>query len=210
MTPTVALNPGAEKWGGLWQRKFNKMSLDLGRKFVTKNFGTTKRAFSAALAKQGFTVAFSPSKKSVQQYHAVLHENVGLIKSIPEEFLKDVATSVWQSVMRGGDMGTLRKDLQKNYGVGVRPPFIARDQNNKATAVIENTRHKELGIVEAAWRHSGGGKVPRTHHVKWGQDKLVFKISEGVYDPVAKRRVWPGTGAQLPLHVKSIIPGFDD
>lgn len=211
VTPTVALNRALKKWGGLWQRKFNKMSLDLGRKFVTKNFGTTERAFSAALAKQGFTVAFSPSKKSVQQYHAVLHENVGLIKSIPEEFLKDVATSVWQSVMRGGDMGTLRKDLQANYGVSHRrASFIARDQNNKAKAVIENTRRQELGIVEAAWRHSGGGKVPRTHHVKWGQDKLVFKIADGVYDPVAKRRVWPGTEPNCRCTSKSIIPGFDD
>lgn len=209
-TPTVALNRALKKWGGLWQKKFNKMSLDLGRKFVTKNFGTTERAFSAALAKQGFTVAFSPSKKSVEQYHAVLHENVGLIKSIPEEFLKDVATSVWQSVMRGGDMGTLRKDLQANYGVSHRrASFIARDQNNKAKAVIENTRRRELGITEAVWRHSGGGKVPRSHHVKWGADKLVFKLADGVYDPLAKQQCWPGTLPNCRCTSKSIIPGFD-
>lgn len=209
-TPTVALNRALKRWGGLWQKKFNKMSLDLGRKFVDKNFATTERAFGAALSKAGFTVTFAPSKKSVEQYHAVLHENVGLIKSIPEEFLKDVATSVWQSVMRGGDMGTLRKELQKNYGVSHRrASFIARDQNNKAKAVIENTRRRELGITEAVWRHSGGGKVPRSHHVKWGADKLVFKLADGVYDPLAKQQCWPGTLPNCRCTSKAIIPGFD-
>lgn len=66
VTPTVALNRALKKWGGLWQRKFNKMSLDLGRKFVGKSFATTERAFSAALAKQGFTVAFSPRRNPLR------------------------------------------------------------------------------------------------------------------------------------------------
>lgn len=209
-TPTAQLNRALKKWGGLWQRKFDRMSLDLARKFAKKSFATTDRSFNAALKASGFTVEFSPTKKSVENYHAVVAENVGLIKSIPQEFLKDVQTSVWQSVMKGGDMGGLRKEIQAKYGVSHRrASFIARDQNNKAKAVLENTRRQELGIVEAIWRHSGGGKVPRPHHVEWGQKKLVFKLADGVYDPKAKKNVWPGTEPNCRCTSKSIIPGFD-
>lgn len=210
-TPTVALNRALKRWGGLWQRKFNKMSLDLSRKFADKSFVTTDRTFSAALKKAGFTVPFAPSKGSVQAYHAVVHENVALIKSIPEQFLKDVTSSVWGSVMRGGDMGSLRKELQAKYGIAHRrASFIARDQNNKAKAVIENTRRRELGLQEAAWRHSGGGKVPRPHHLKWGKEKKIYKLKEGMYDPVAKRQVWPGTEPNCRCTSRAIIPGFDE
>lgn len=209
-TSTVVLNKALRKWGGLWVRKFDKMSTDLAKRFVTKNFTVTQRSMAAALKQAGFTVDFSPTPKSVENYHAVLNENIGLIKTIPAQFLNDVRTSVWRSVMKGGDMGALRKEIQSKYGISHRrASFIARDQNNKAKAVIENTRRQELGITHAIWRHSGGGKVPRHHHVKWGADKLVFALADGVYDPVAKANVWPGTEPNCRCTSKSIIPGFD-
>jgi hypothetical protein len=107
--PTVTLNRALRKWGGLWVKKFDKMSLDLARRFVTKNFTITQRAMAAELKKAGFTVDFSPTLKSVEAYRAVVAENVNLIKSIPEQFLRDVQTSVWSSVMKGGGMGSLRE-----------------------------------------------------------------------------------------------------
>lgn len=210
-TATVTLNRALKKWGGLWTKKFNNMSLDLARRFVTKNFTVTQASMAAALKQAGFTVEFSPTPKSIENYHAVLNENVSLIKSIPQQFLKDVETSVWSSVMKGGDMGALRKTIQAKYGISHRrASFIARDQNNKAKAVIENTRRQELGITHAVWRHSGGGKVPRHHHVKWGADKLVFALAKGVYDPLAKEYCWPGSLPNCRCTSKSIIKGFDD
>lgn len=209
-TSTVVLNKALRKWGGLWVKKFDKMSLDLARRFVTKNFTVTQSSMAAALKQAGFTVEFSPTAKSIEKYHAVLNENVGLIKTIPAQFLTDVRTSVWSSVMKGGDMGALRKEIQEKYGVSHRrASFIARDQVNKSKAVIENTRRQELGLTHAIWRHSGGGKVPRHHHVKWGADKLIYALADGVYDPIAKEKCWPGTLPNCRCTSKVIIPGFD-
>jgi len=72
-----------------------------------------------------------------------------------------------------------------------RAALIARDQSSKASAVIENTRRKELGITQAIWQHSGGGHVPRPLHVKAGRDKLVFDLDKGAY--IDGKWILPGT-----------------
>lgn len=209
-TSSVLLQRTLRKWGGLWIKKFDKMSMDLSRRFVEKNFNTTQRSMQAAFKKAGFTVEFSITPEVRETFHAALNEQVSLIKSIPQDFLRDVETSVWGSVMKGGDMHTLRKEIQAKYGISHRrAAFIARDQNNKAKAMIENTRRQELGLTHAGWQHSGGGKVPRVHHVKWGRDKLVYALKDGVWDPVAKKFVWPGTEPNCGCTSRSIIPGFD-
>jgi uncharacterized protein with gpF-like domain len=58
-----------------------------------------------------------------------------------------------------------------------RAVLIARDQTNKATAVITRTRQIELGLKEALWVHSGGGKTPRPSHMRANGER--YKIAEG-------------------------------
>jgi uncharacterized protein with gpF-like domain len=183
--PSVLLRRALVKWGGLWTRKLDRLSLDLSRKFARKNFTVTQTAMKAAFKEAGFTVAFSPTKASVTAYHAVAAEQVNLIKSIPAQYLKDVQSNVWTSVMKGGDLHQLSKTLQKNYDVTAkRAALIARDQNNKATGTIEKVRQQELGITDAFWQHSHGGKVPRPTHLE--ADGRRYKIAQGLWDPDAQ------------------------
>lgn len=189
--PSILLRRALQKWGGLWTRKLDKLSLSLAAKFARKNFSVTQTAMKAAFKDAGFTVKFSPTPESVAKYRAVVHEQVNLIKSIPAQYLKDVQSNVWGSVMKGGDLATLSKNLQKNYVVTKkRAALIARDQNNKATATIEQTRQLELGITDAFWQHSNGGKEPRPTHV--AADGRRYKISQGLWDPDANGK---GKGA---------------
>jgi uncharacterized protein with gpF-like domain len=182
--PSILLRRALEKWGGLWTRKLDKLSLDISRKFARKNFTVTQTAMKAAFKEAGFTVSFSPTPASVQAYHAVAAEQVNLIRSIPAQYLKDVQSSVWNSVMKGGDLHSLSQNLQKNYDVTAkRAALISRDQNNKATATIEKVRQQELGITDAYWQHSSGGKVPRPTHV--AADGRRYKIAKGMWDPDA-------------------------
>lgn len=208
-TSSVLLQRALSKWGGLWTRKFNKLSLDLSRKFAARSFGATESQIRAALKSAGFTVAFKPTPHSVESYHAVVAENVNLIKTIPQQYLKDVQQSVWQSVMKGADMSELSKSIRASYGVSHRrAALIARDQNNKAKAVIENTRRQELGIVEAVWQHSAGGKEPRPAHVK--MNGKTFALTRGMWDPDESEYVWPGQLINCRCTSRAIIPGFDD
>ena len=80
---------------------------------------------------------------------------------------------MWQSVGKGADMHALSHKLQQAYGVTRdRAALIARDQNNKAKAIIEKTRRQELGITHAIWQHSAGGKTPRATHVAMSRQSV--------------------------------------
>jgi len=189
--PSILLRRALEKWGGLWTRKLDKLSLSLSRQFARKNFNVTQTAMKAAFREAGFTVKFSPNPASVRAYHAVAAEQVNLIKSIPAQYLKSVQSDVWTSVMKGGDLHSLSQNLQKNYDVTAkRAALIARDQNNKATGTIEKVRQQELGITDAFWQHSGGGKEPRPTHL--AADGCRYKIAKGLWDPDARGK---GKGA---------------
>ena len=90
---------------------------------------------------------------------ATVAENVALIKSIGSQYLTAIEGHVMRSITVGRDLAPLARRLEFQYGVTRRrAALIARDQNNKATAVITRERQNELGI-KAIWLHSAGGKV---------------------------------------------------
>jgi SPP1 gp7 family putative phage head morphogenesis protein len=207
--PSVTLKRAMNRWGRLWQWKFNALSDEISRRFASKNFGATQTAMQASLAATGFAIKFRPTPESMEAYHAVVSSNVALIKSIPQIYLKDVANSVWASVTAGGDLSTLSKDLQKNYGVSYRrAALISRTENFKAKAVIESVRRKQLGIDQAVWLHSGGGKVPRPTHVAMSGKK--FDVSKGLYDSEVQRFVFPGELISCRCTSRAVLEGYND
>lgn len=192
-----------------WTKRFDDLGPELAKVFVDGATAHTDMAFSASLAKAGFSVKFKPTPGSMEAFQAVLHENVGLIKSIPAQYLQSVEGDVWRCVSGGYDLKTLTDTLQDRYGVTHRrAALISRDQSSKASAIIENTRRKELGITQAIWQHSGGGHVPRPLHVKAGRDKLVFDLDKGAY--IDGKWILPGTEINCRCTSRAIVPGFED
>ena len=210
-SPTERLQKTLTKFGDKWQARFNKLSDTMARRFARKNFATTEAAFMGALTQAGFAVKFKPNPASLEAYSAVVGENVNLIRNLGRETLDDIQGRVWQSVRAGHDMGQLSTELHNVFGMNWRrAALIARDQNNKAKAVIESQRRKELGIKEAIWQHSGGGVTPRPTHVEAGRKKVRFDISTGWYDPAVGKYIWPGTEINCRCVSKAVIPGLDD
>lgn len=206
--PSLLLRAALRKWGGLWVSKFDRLSLDLGAAFARKSFTITQAQMRAALKDAGFTVKFDPTPASRAAYQAVIAEQVNLIKSIPAEYLKAVESNVWGSVMKGGDMHALSTELKKSYGVTRdRAATIARDQNNRAKAIIEKTRREELGITHAIWQHSAGGKVPRKTHV--AMSGKAYPLAQGMYDSDAGEYVLPGQLINCRCTSRAIIPAFE-
>jgi hypothetical protein len=209
---SVVLRRSLSKWGRLWRSKFDDLSTDMATRFASKAFKTTDNALMASLKAAGFTVKFSATPDVTQAYKAVVAENVSLIRSIPEQFLKNVETSVWDSVMRGADLATLSQSLQKNYGVSYRrAAFISLDQNNKAKAIIENVRRDKLGIARGRWLHSGAGKEPRPEHVAFSQGRLggpYYDLKKGAY--LEGKWVWPGSEPGCRCASSAVIEGLND
>ena len=204
---TAELKRALRKWGVLWTDKLERASEDIARMFASRNQRNLDVRFRKILKDAGFTVEFRPTAGAVTAYRAVIAEQVNLIKSIPQKFLTDVQTSVWDTVMRGGDMSALSASIKRNYGVTWRrAAFIARDQTNKARAIMEEARRSELGIEEAVWHHSHAGREPRPTHVD--MDGKRYKIAEGMWDPAVDKYVWPGTEPNCRCSSRAIIPAF--
>lgn len=207
--PTL-LQRAFTRWGGIWTRKLEKLSINLAKRFTDRAFSATQTSLKSSFEAAGLAVKFKPTRASLDAYKAVAAENVGLIKSIPAQYLDSVQGAVWASVRKGGDLSALSIELRQKYGVTVRrAAIIARDQNNKAKALIENVRRREIGITEAIWLHSTAGKEPRPTHVA-ASGKL-YQLSEGMYDsdPRVEAYVFPGELINCRCVSKAVIPGFE-
>lgn len=197
-----------DKWSQRWTLRLNRLSVDLADKFADKSFRATQQQMAAAFKDAGLTVKFKTTPASMEAFRMTAAENVALIKSIPEQYAKDVRVKVIDSVKRGADLHTLTEDLKQSYGVSQRrAELIATDQNNKAKATIEDARRAELGIVEAIWMHSHAGKEPRPTHVAMNGKR--YKIGKGMYDSEVDEYVLPGQLIRCRCSSRAVLPGFD-
>jgi len=196
--------------GRKWQAQFDELAPELARWFATATDRRSRRALQASLRKGGFSVKFVMSPAANNAFQATVAENVALIKSIPAQYMTDVKGAVARSVATGRDLGSLTEALAHNHGITARrAAFIARDQNNKATATITRVRQQEAGITEAIWLHSAGGKTPRPTHVSASARKQRYNVAEGWLDPALGRRIWPGTEINCRCVARAVVPGFN-
>lgn len=190
-----------------WTKRFDVLSERLATYFAQAASERSDRALATMLRRGGMSIKFNmtPAQRDIIQ--ATVNENVSLIKSIPSQYLGEVRGMVMRSVQTGRDLGTLRDDLLKRYQITKRRAgLIARDQNNKATSAMARARQLELGITEAIWVHSGGGKEPRPTHVRNNGKR--YNVTEGWYDPDEGRHIFPGELINCRCVSRSILPGM--
>lgn len=189
-----------------WQSRLESLAPKIADAFLNQSVKHTDKAFQTVLRQEGFTVNFRHTPATRNAFQASLGENVGLIRSIAQQYLDRVENTVWRSVNAGYDMGQLTKELRKDFGVSERrAAFIARDQTNKAKAVIEKERRQELGITDAIWMHSHAGKEPRPSHVAANGKR--FNISKGMY--LDGKWVQPGEEINCRCTSRAVIKGFN-
>lgn len=190
-----------------WLKNFDNAAWELADYFTGAVGARTDAALRKILRDGGWSVKFRMTRSMRDVFNATRAQNVALIKSIPEQYLKNVEGAVMRSVQRGRDLGQLTAYLEKNYGVTRRrAAFIARSQNNLATASMNNARQQELGVVKAKWRHSGAGKHPRPTHV--ANNGKLYDVKKGWFDPAIKRWILPGEEPNCRCVSISVIPGF--
>jgi uncharacterized protein with gpF-like domain len=208
-SPAQTMRSLMRKLSYRWNRRFARASQEMASHFARSAASRSDKAMAAILKKAGISVEFKMSAKANDVMQATIGEQVGLIRSIANQHLTDVEGKVMRSVAHGRDLGSLTADLQQSYDLSKkRASLIARDQNNKATATMTRVRQGELGIKQAIWVHSAGGKVPRPSHVKAGREKMVYDITKGAF--IDGEYIFPGELINCRCVSKSIIPGFDD
>lgn len=205
-SPAMALTKMMRRLAKQWQRRFDEAAQPVASEFAETSMSAADISLRNALRQKGFSVQFQLTRAANDVFQATVQENVGLVKSIAAEHLQDVQGLVMRSVTQGRDLEGLVEDLQKRYGVTKRrAAFIARDQNNKATATITRVRQQGLGIKQAKWRHSRGGKHPRKSHQE--ADGKVYDVDKGML--IDGEYIRPGELPNCRCVAISIIPGFD-
>lgn len=206
--PAAALNRALKKLFRRWSRQFDELAPALAEYYTKSANNRSAKQLAAILNEHGMSVKFKMTREMRDVMKATIEEQVGLIKSIPEQHFKNVQGAVMRSVSAGRDLKSLTDDLKKIKGVTERrAAAISRDQNNKATATMVRVRQQELGITQAIWIHSHGGKVPRPSHLANNGKK--YDVAKGWYDPDEGRFVHPGELINCRCVSRSIIPGFD-
>jgi len=106
---------------------------------------------------------------------ATTRENVSLIRSIPEEYFKNIESIVFSGTTQGNNASSMIKQISKQGKVSNnRAKLIARDQSSKLNSALTQQRSQNLGVEEYIWRTSGDERVRDSHRNKNGK---IFKWS---------------------------------
>lgn len=205
--PSRQLSEAIDRLSKDWLSQFDRAAEKMADHFSEDVEERTARSMKKIMRDGGFSVKLKMTPAMRDILHATTEENVGLIKSIPEEYLGEVRGLVMRSVSTGRDLGSLSKELRDRYGsTKKRAALIALDQNNKATSNMVRARQAELGITRAVWHHSHASKEPRPTHV--AMDGKTYDVEKGMYDSHVKQWIFPGQLIRCHCTSSSVIPGF--
>lgn len=186
-----------------WVDRFDEWAPKIAEAYVSKQFKATDSAFMQALKDAGWVVNFKMTAAVRDAYQASLAENIGLIKSIPQQYLQQVEGVVMRSYSAGRDLHTMVKDIKALYPTTQkRAELIARDQSNKANAVVNRARQLELGMTDAIWMHSHAGKTPRPDHV--AANGKQYKIAQGCL--ISGEYIQPGEQINCRCTSRAVLP----
>lgn len=188
-----------------WEASFARLARWLPKQFAERVQKYGDRALDSRLHAVGIRAKFTMTSAMRDAFQAVLYEQVGLIKSLPAQHLQEVQGLVMRSVARGRDLAFLSRQLQKRYGITKRrAELIARDQNNKATSVMQAARQRSLGIATGVWLHSHAGKHPRLSHLAANEQE--FDLATGM--EIDGEKIMPGEKINCRCVWRAVIPGF--
>ncbi len=95
---------------------------------------------------------------------ATTNENVALIRSIPEEYFKQIESAVYRGTTQGNTASSLISEIRTiGKTTTSRAKLIARDQTTKLNSALNQQRQQNLGVEEYIWRTAGDDRVRETH-----------------------------------------------
>lgn len=212
-SPALFLRQAMTKLRDRWLKRFETGAQRMAELFADKSAKYSDVAMAQVLRDAGISVKFQMTPAMRDALDATITENINLIKSIAEQHLTQVETVVMQSVTKGRDLQALTGELQQRFGVTRRrAALIAKDQTNKAGAVMARARQLEVGITQARWRHSHGGNQPRASHVAAGAADggkgQKYDLSRGCY--IDGEYILPGEKINCRCYSAPVLPGMDD
>ena len=93
-----------------------------------------------------------------------INENVTLITSMQDDYLKSVSQSLNRGLSNGDSIVSIAKDIRSRTKVSKnRAKLIGRDQVSKLNGQLTRLRQTDIGIEQYIWDDSGDSRVRATH-----------------------------------------------
>lgn len=207
-----------DKLSRTFSQLFGDQSKPVAREMVAQSAVSSNNALRGSLKEMSEAVSLktAPIPKGMEDIvKSLVTENVNLIKSIPELYLKDVTGEVMRSIQfpGGGDVeSVVRKRLTHYKGIADRRvKNISLDQTRKAYNSLNKARMQAVGIKQFVWLHSGGGQHPRRSHQAMSGKTFSFdnlpvinqeQVDRGYESPV---RGIPGQAINCKCAMKPVI-----
>jgi len=142
--------------------KLAKTMVDYSQRYATTSLHRSLSQLTGGLSLK--TSIITPEIEDVSK--AIIAQNVSLIKSIPDEYFKNVTGVVMRSISGAGTFDLVR-ELDKYAGMTERrAKLIALDQTRKAYSLIAKAKMEALQVKKFEWLHTGGSQHPRDSHIK--------------------------------------------
>lgn len=200
------------KLGNRWRTRFSEYARKQAPKRVEKTLKQSdsqiKTVLAAYFTAEGLLDILKHKTQALMQIMKVnTQENISLIESIPDEYIKRVQTTFTNIMNGAGGWVDLRHEIIVSKGITMRrAKLIARDQTNKVFNAITMRRFEQLGITKVKWRHSHADKDPRAYHIRqWdgesglkdghpnGLDGFIFDLNNPpVIEEKTGQRGYPG------------------
>lgn len=137
--------------------------------------------------------------------NATVTENVGLIKSIPAQYLNGVQGAVMRSIATGNGRQDLVPYLQKHKGITLRRArMIAQDQTKKTFSTLSKARMYAIGLKQYEWLHTSGSRHPRKLHIRMHGN--VYRYDDPpVIDEKTGERGIPGQAINCACRMRPIL-----
>ncbi len=192
-----------------WAKHFETLAGKLASQALQAMYKDNTFSWGSKLKRAGFDIQLqlSPAQQTILK--AKVPENVALIRSIQQDYHKDVEGIVSRNFLKGRDLATMADEIKERGDVSTRrAALIAHDQSNKATAQMNAARQQELGLNWATWIHSSAGKEPRATHVRAGREQWIFDTQSGINFGDSFGQVLPGEAINCQCHSRTIIPAL--
>ncbi len=196
----MLLNTLREKFGALFTNEAKRLANGLIKQTRRYSKNQINNALKKALPPSevnNFLLKGSAIPEAEKEtIKALLFENVSLIKSIPDEYFKQITGAVARSIENGEGIQALTKQLV-SFGAKTerRAQLIAQDQTRKAYNSINMRKFEQAGVKRFRWRHNGGSREPREYHKNVLNGKI-FDLDKGApNDKPEPKYIYP---AQLP------------
>ena len=211
----ILLNKLERKYLGL----FKKVSQPWAESMINDTDRKSKSAMHSSLQKLSGGLSIKTdfiSGDMKETIKAAIAENVDLIRSIPQDYLRNVKGAMFRNLSQpeGQSFSGLKDSIGKLLSNEARKiknkaKNIALDQTRKVYNNLNAQRMEKVGVKKFVWRHAGGSQQPRAYHRDVLNGKVFSLDDPPVIDKKTGERGLPGHAINCKCYMEPVIE-FED